>query len=54
MTSESCPASVWEVLLLDDVVEWFTAVGTRDAELVAAAIDLLEEHGPSDDRSWIT
>ncbi|MBA2276838.1 MAG: type II toxin-antitoxin system RelE/ParE family toxin [Chloroflexia bacterium] len=34
-------------MLVDDVVEWFTELPTRDADLVAAAIDLLEEHGPS-------
>ncbi len=39
--------SPWEVLLLDDVVEWFTELPARDAALVAAAIDLLEEQGPS-------
>lgn len=35
------------MLLLDDVVEWFAALATRDAKPVAAAIDLLEKHGPS-------
>jgi hypothetical protein len=47
MTPESYSAGGWEVILLDDVVEWFTALLARDTELVAAAIDLLEEHGPS-------
>ncbi|MGH3664478.1 MAG: type II toxin-antitoxin system RelE/ParE family toxin [Egibacteraceae bacterium] len=47
MMSGSYSDDRWEVVLLDDVVEWFTALPVRDAELVAAAIDLLEEHGPS-------
>lgn len=47
MTSESYSRDRWEVVLLDDVVGWFTALPAPDAELVAAAIDLLEEHGPS-------
>ncbi len=47
MTSGSYLGSPWEVLLLDDVVEWFTELPARDAALVAAAIDLLEEQGPS-------
>ncbi len=47
MMSESYSGRPWEVLLLDDVVEWLTELPARDAELVAAAIDLLEEQGPS-------
>jgi hypothetical protein len=35
------------MLLLDEVVEWFTSLSAHDADLVTAAIDLLEEHGPS-------
>ena len=47
MTSESYSASRWEVVLLDDVVDWFTSLSAHDTDLVTAAIDLLEEHGPS-------
>jgi len=47
MTSLSYSGGRWEVVLLDDVVAWFTALPSRDAEFVAAAIDLLEVHGPS-------
>ena len=39
----------WEVILLDEVLDWFLELAAREpasAELVAAALDLLEEHGP--------
>ena len=41
---------VWEVILLDDVDDWFMDLARRDpasAELVAGAIDLLEREGPT-------
>ena len=47
MTSESYSDSGWEVLLLDEVVDWFTSLSPHDTDLVTAAIDLLEENGPS-------
>lgn len=47
MTSESYSGSRWEVLLLDNVVDWFTSLPTGDTDLVTAAIDLLEAHGPT-------
>src|SRR5688572_23064489 len=47
MTSESYSGERWEVVLLDEVVDWFSSLPAYDAELVTAAIDLLEEHGPS-------
>ena len=46
MTSESYSGSRWEVLLLDDVVDWYTSLPAHDTDLVTAAIDLLEVHGP--------
>ncbi len=39
----------WQVVLLDEVVDWYedlTSAVPDTAALVAAAIDLLEEHGP--------
>jgi hypothetical protein len=41
---------VWNVVLLDEVEEWFLALVKGDAEevtAVTAAIDLLAEHGPA-------
>ena len=41
---------VWEVILLDEVDDWFLELAVRDpdsAELVAGAVDLLEREGPS-------
>jgi hypothetical protein len=38
---------VWEVVLLDEVSEWFLALDGRTAELVTAAIDLLAAEGPT-------
>ena len=46
MTSESYSGRRWEVLLLDEVVEWFTSLPADDRDLVTAAIDLLAAHGP--------
>jgi hypothetical protein len=40
----------WTVVLLSEVVEWYDHLTLHDpetAELVAAALDLLEERGPS-------
>lgn len=37
----------WEVILLDEVVDWFERLPQATAELVAAAIDVLEANGPS-------
>lgn len=37
----------WEVVLLRDVVDWFEQLDSETAELTAAALDLLEEKGPS-------
>jgi hypothetical protein len=40
----------WTVILLDEVEEWFMELVETDpetADLVAAAIDLLEQEGPS-------
>lgn len=39
----------WEIILLDEVDRWYADLLIRDsesAELVAAAFDLLAEHGP--------
>jgi hypothetical protein len=36
---------VWEVVLLDEVDEWFLALDGPTAELVTAAIDLLARKG---------
>ena len=47
MTQESYSDGWWEVLILDDVVEWFTSLPVHDTDLVTAAIDLLEVHGPA-------
>jgi hypothetical protein len=38
---------VWEVVLLDEVDEWFLALDGPTAELVTAAIDLLAAEGPT-------
>lgn len=37
----------WDVRLLDEVTEWFEGLDEQTSELVAAGIDLLEEHGPT-------
>lgn len=40
----------WEVILVDEVDDWFADLAKEDvdsAELVTAAIDMLEEHGPT-------
>lgn len=34
-------------MLLDEVSDWFLALDRATAELVAAAIDLLAQHGPA-------
>jgi len=42
--------TVWSVVLLDEVDEWFVDLAKRDpesADLVAGAIDLLEADGPT-------
>ncbi|MEZ0364290.1 type II toxin-antitoxin system RelE/ParE family toxin [Mycobacterium sp. pUA109] len=36
----------WTVVLVEEVDEWFCNLDPDDAEVVAAAIDRLEEHGP--------
>lgn len=38
---------MWEVVLLDEVSEWFLGLDGTTAELVTAAIDLLEAEGPT-------
>lgn len=38
---------MWEVILLEGVDEWVTSLGDDDYEAVAAAMDMLEENGPS-------
>ncbi|RFU19666.1 type II toxin-antitoxin system RelE/ParE family toxin [Geodermatophilus marinus] len=38
---------MWEVVLLDEVSDWFLALDRPTANLVAAAIDLLADEGPS-------
>jgi hypothetical protein len=38
---------VWEVVLLDEVSEWFLGLDGTTAELVTAAIDLLAAEGPT-------
>lgn len=35
------------MLLLDVVIDWFTPLPTEDIDLVTAAIDSLEAHGPT-------
>ena len=40
----------WTIVLLDEVEEWFLAMVEKDphtAELVTAAVDLLEQEGPT-------
>lgn len=37
---------VWEVILVDEVDDWFVKLPKDDAERVAGAIDQLAEHGP--------
>lgn len=40
---------VWNVVLVDEVDEWFVALSRRDqdaSDAVAAAIDMLAVHGP--------
>lgn len=36
----------WEVVLVDEVDDWYGSLPTDDAERVAGAIDQLAEHGP--------
>ena len=38
---------MWDVVLLDEVSEWFLGLDGTTAELVTAAIDLLEAEGPT-------
>ena len=38
---------MWEVVLLDEVSEWFLGLDGTTAELVTAAIDLLAAEGPT-------
>lgn len=47
MTPVSYSGRRWEVLLLDVVIDWFTPLPTEDIDLVTAAIDSLEAHGPT-------
>lgn len=37
----------WEIVLLREVNEWFEQLDPETTELVGAALDLLEERGPS-------
>lgn len=37
---------LWEVVLLDEISDWYEKLGSDTAEQVTAAIDLLEEQGP--------
>lgn len=37
----------WEIVLIDEVVEWFMALDATTEKLVTAALDLLEQHGPT-------
>lgn len=37
----------WEVVLLREVADWFEQLDAETATLVGAALDLLEEMGPS-------
>lgn len=37
----------WEVVLLDEISDWYEKLESDTAEQVAAAIDLLEEQGPT-------
>ncbi len=36
----------WEIILLDEVSEWFSDLDPVTEKLVTAALDLLEERGP--------
>lgn len=36
----------WEAILLDEVIDWYESLPEGTAQLVAAAIDVLEENGP--------
>ena len=36
----------WEIELTDEAVGWYEALSTKDQRSIAAAIDLLAEHGP--------
>ena len=38
---------MWDVVLLDEISDWFLALDSSTAELVAAAIDMLAEEGPA-------
>jgi hypothetical protein len=38
---------VWEVILLDEVEEWFLQLDSKSATQVEAAIDNLQEYGPA-------
>lgn len=46
MTYMSYLVMRWEIILLDEVDEWFSALDQVTAQLVTAALDLLEERGP--------
>ena len=37
----------WEVILLDEVEDWFLNLDPETADLVVNAIDLLEDQGPT-------
>ena len=37
----------WDILLLDEVTQWYQGLDEPTADLVTAAIDLLAEAGPS-------
>lgn len=42
--------TTWQVVLVDEVDEWFVRLCEEEpetADLVAAAIDMLEDHGPT-------
>jgi hypothetical protein len=36
----------WEIELTDEAVAWYEALTAKDQRSIAAAIDLLAEHGP--------
>ena len=38
---------MWEVILLEEVDQWFLALDSKDANQVEAAVDNLAEYGPA-------
>lgn len=37
----------WEIVLIEEVADWFASLDDPTANLAAAALDLFEEHGPT-------